>query len=58
MYIILICREPFYRTARLRTTQKGSVAAALRKAQLELKKEPGLSHPFFWAPFQLIGDWR
>lgn len=37
---------------------ESGVAAALRKAQLELKSNPDLSHPFFWAPFQLIGDWR
>ena len=33
-------------------------AAALRQAQLELKNNPDFSHPFFWAPFQLVGDWR
>lgn len=33
-------------------------AAALRDAQLKLKSNPEFSHPFFWAPFQIIGDWR
>jgi CHAT domain-containing protein/tetratricopeptide (TPR) repeat protein len=33
-------------------------AAALRAAQLELKSNPDFAHPFFWAPFQMIGDWR
>lgn len=33
-------------------------AVALRNAQLALKSNPEFSHPFFWAPFQIIGDWR
>ncbi|MBL8343903.1 MAG: CHAT domain-containing protein [Rubrivivax sp.] len=35
-----------------------SRAAALRDAQLALLARPGRSHPFFWAPFALIGDWQ
>ena len=31
---------------------------ALRTAQLELMKDPRTVHPFYWAPFTLIGDWR
>jgi CHAT domain-containing protein len=31
---------------------------ALRAAQLELLREPATAHPFFWAPFVLVGDWR
>jgi CHAT domain-containing protein/Tfp pilus assembly protein PilF len=43
---------------------------ALRQAQLELIRGPvrvgegsarvtrDLSHPYYWAPFQLVGDWR
>jgi CHAT domain-containing protein len=33
-------------------------AAALRAAQLSLLARPEMRHPFFWAPFILIGDWR
>jgi CHAT domain-containing protein len=33
-------------------------AAALRAAQQELIKQPRFHHPFFWAAFQLQGDWR
>jgi CHAT domain-containing protein len=32
-----------------------SPAAALRAAQLELRKDPRYRHPFFWAPFAAIG---
>jgi len=31
---------------------------ALRKAQLALMSDPKYAHPFYWAPFILIGDWR
>ncbi|MBN9672913.1 tetratricopeptide repeat protein [Roseibium aggregatum] len=33
-------------------------AFALRQAMLKLMKEPAYGHPFFWAPFSLIGDNR
>ncbi|MCK4235092.1 tetratricopeptide repeat protein [candidate division WOR-3 bacterium] len=31
---------------------------ALRSAQLDLLKSENFSHPYFWAPFILIGNWR
>ncbi len=31
---------------------------ALRQAQLELLRQPRRGHPFYWAPFVLIGDWQ
>ena len=31
---------------------------ALRKAQLTLIGDEKYAHPFYWAPFVLIGDWR
>ena len=37
---------------------KLSKTDALRKAQLALISNPGFSHPFYWAPFILVGDWR
>jgi len=35
-----------------------SPAAALREAQLGLRKIRRWSHPYFWAGFTLQGDWR
>ncbi|MCP4350132.1 MAG: tetratricopeptide repeat protein [Desulfobacterales bacterium] len=31
---------------------------ALRKAQISIKSMPGYEHPFYWAPFVMIGDWK
>ncbi|MCD4676237.1 MAG: CHAT domain-containing protein, partial [Desulfobacula sp.] len=33
-------------------------AEALRMAQAYIKSNPKYSHPFFWAPFTIIGDWN
>lgn len=39
--------------------QKGmSKPAALRQAQFDLKSIPQYSHPYYWAPFVTIGDWK
>jgi CHAT domain-containing protein len=35
-----------------------SKAEALRQAQLKLMKDGKHSHPYYWAPFILVGDWR
>jgi CHAT domain-containing protein len=37
-----------------------SKAEALRQSQVELAKvsSGAYSHPFFWAPFILVGDWH
>lgn len=34
-----------------------SKAAALRQAQLTLLKNPLYEHPYYWAPFVLVGNW-
>ncbi|MET3442233.1 CHAT domain-containing protein [Variovorax paradoxus] len=34
------------------------VQQAMQAGQLAVLKEPKMSHPFFWAPFNLIGNWR
>jgi len=31
---------------------------ALRNAQVSMLAEPDLAHPYYWAPFVLVGDWR
>lgn len=35
-----------------------SKAEALRRAKLSLLKNSGTSHPYYWGPFILIGDWH
>jgi CHAT domain-containing protein len=35
-----------------------SKAASLQSAQITLMKNPKFSHPLYWAPFVLMGDWR
>lgn len=37
---------------------KLSKTEALRKARLKLIADKKYAHPFYWAPFVLIGDWR
>ncbi len=34
-----------------------SKAEALRRAQVELLRESGFRHPFYWSPFILVGAW-
>jgi CHAT domain-containing protein len=46
--------ERFYRHVRAGRSKD----AALRQAQLELLRRPATAAPFFWAPFQISGDWR
>ncbi|HBE60967.1 MAG TPA: hypothetical protein DEG17_13190 [Cyanobacteria bacterium UBA11149] len=44
----------FYREL---TQTEVSKAEALRQAQLILLKQSKYQHPFFWAPFVLVGNW-
>ncbi|UCD05521.1 MAG: CHAT domain-containing protein [candidate division WOR-3 bacterium] len=39
-------------------TKRMDKMECLRKAQLALLDHPQYSHPYYWAPFVLIGDWR
>ena len=41
----------------LLTTGEMTKAQALQRAQLELIRNPSFDHPFFWAPFILVGSW-
>jgi CHAT domain-containing protein len=31
---------------------------ALRRAQLATMRDPRFAHPYYWAPFIILGDWR
>ena len=44
----------FYRQLSDSTATK---AEALRQAQLSLLRNPKYQHPFYWAPYVLIGNW-
>jgi CHAT domain-containing protein len=33
-------------------------ATALQQAMIKVMKKPEYSHPYFWAPFLLVGDWE
>ncbi len=35
---------------------EGGKAAQLRRAALEVMKNPRYAHPFYWAPFVLVGN--
>lgn len=39
------------------TQNNTSKAQSLRQAQLTLLNHPQYSHPFYWAPFILVGNW-
>jgi len=42
-----------------RRTQAGlSKIEALRQAQVALAAQPRTAHPFYWAPFVLMGNWK
>ncbi len=43
----------FYRQLDASTTK----AEALRRAQLSLLKDPILNHPYYWAPYVMVGNW-
>jgi CHAT domain-containing protein/tetratricopeptide (TPR) repeat protein len=49
--------EKFYQ---VRSAKAGTLKAeALRAAQLSLLRDnPSFAHPYYWAPFILIGNWR
>ncbi len=40
-----------------RNLNEGSKSEALRKAKLSLLKNVATSHPYYWAPFILMGNW-
>jgi CHAT domain-containing protein len=49
----------FYRQIeQTRKTKIGSRAEAMRQAQLSLLQDKRYSHPHFWSPFVLVGNWQ
>jgi len=38
--------------------KEGSKAEGLRQAKLKLLKDKATSHPYYWAPFVLVGMWK
>jgi CHAT domain-containing protein len=47
--------ERFYRGL---TQSPGSKARALQHAQIEVLRKEEFAHPFYWAPFALVGNWQ
>lgn len=47
-----------FMTAFYEGLQMNTKSEALRRAQARLISDKRYSHPFFWAPFILIGEWR
>lgn len=35
-----------------------SKAEAMRRAQLAVMRDPRFAHPYYWAPFVILGDWK
>ena len=48
-------QEAFYRNW---PGRKMTRPEALRQAQLTVKNNPRTSDPYYWAAFELIGDWQ
>lgn len=45
----------FYKDIKAATSGKGE---SLRTASLSLRSDAKYAHPYYWAPFILLGDWR
>lgn len=41
-----------------RLAKGDDIAQAMRAAQRQLIGRPGFDHPYIWAPFVVVGDWR
>ena len=47
----------FYQNLLLSEQEKMTKAEALRRGQLKLLQDSKYQHPFYWAPFVLVGNW-
>ena len=47
--------EEFYKQQK---DNKKDKATALQQAMIKIMANPEYSHPYFWAPFILVGDWK
>lgn len=54
---VIRCEEP-EGNDRLTNSFGLSLGEALRNAQLNMLKSTDRSHPYYWASFIQIGDWR
>ncbi|MBS1723014.1 MAG: CHAT domain-containing protein [Armatimonadetes bacterium] len=45
----------FYRSLATKGSVKGN---SLRDAVIKIKQDPAHAHPYYWAPFVLVGDWH
>ncbi|RYY93712.1 MAG: CHAT domain-containing protein, partial [Comamonadaceae bacterium] len=50
--------EVLMRTLYAELAKGRDIQRAMQSGQLAVLKDPKMSHPFFWAPFNLIGNWR
>ena len=50
-----LAMDSFYQN--LTQKDKPNKADALRQAQLELLNSPYFSHPYYWSPFIMVGNW-
>jgi CHAT domain-containing protein len=50
--------NPIVSTAESESTQTMTKAEARRNAQLRVLREPKFrEHPYYWAPYVLLGNW-
>jgi len=47
----------FYKVLNTKSETNLTKAEALRQAQIALIQNPRYNHPYFWAPFVLVGNW-
>jgi CHAT domain-containing protein len=51
-------RKLMVRFYELLSQEQQGKSKALQRAQRDLLADPAFQHPFYWASFILVGDWR